>query len=423
MNSKRIGNREFISVIFADIYFLWALMPIFTAEYATDTIRMTFLGIILLAIFFALIETSFVIKRDRLLLLIVILIASYYIMGVFNYMDAHKYVNVVCFFWFPFVLSLIIKEKQRIQIARWITFLLIVTFFTSAIGVISDNSVSRTIAHATSDINLQITISKRNIAGIYLFQMTVILLPSIIAIFDYLNKKIEKYVTILFLVFVLINASYSITLFMALFALVLVAFMKNIEKNTNIYHIFIIGVLLILFLILLVAGDAILSLFARFIANERIALRIEELRFLLYGGVRNSGFGDVSERLKLYLTSLNTFKDNVFIGIGPYYSFVKLQNGIGYHSQIFDDCARFGLVGVIFYVVFIREYYVKIKEEWNKCGYTWVALSTMIIYVLFLILNIGFRSDFESAVLAFVVPAFPYWINCKKGRDVDEEFE
>lgn len=423
MSSKMSKNKIFLSVIFAGIYFLWSLMPIFTAEYADDSIRTLFLGLMLMAIFCSVIENSFIIKGDKLLFLIILLMIVYFIMDIVNYADAHKYVNVVCFFWLPFILSLVMKEKQRVQIAKWITLLLLITLITSAIGVISDNSVSRTIAHATSDTSLQISISKHNIAGIYLFQMVVILLPSIIAIFDYYNKKIAKYVTIMILMYVLISASYSITILMALFALVLIIFMKNIEKGSSIYRIFITGLLLVFLLILLISGNEILSIFAQLINNERVSVRLEEIRFLLYGGSTLSSFGDVSERLELYMSSLNTFKDNFLMGVGPYYSFNKFENGIGYHSQIFDDCARFGVWAVAFYILFIHGYYVKLKDKWNKCGCTWVALSTMIVYVLFLILNLGFRSDFESAVVAFVIPTIPYWIYRKKRSAVNEEFE
>ncbi|MFR9276348.1 hypothetical protein [Finegoldia magna] len=119
-------NKIFLSVIFAGIYFLWSLMPIFTAEYADDSIRTLFLGLMLMAIFCSVIENSFIIKGDKLLFLIILLMIVYFIMDIVNYADAHKYVNVVCF-WLPFILSLVMKEKQRVQIAKWITLLLLIT--------------------------------------------------------------------------------------------------------------------------------------------------------------------------------------------------------------------------------------------------------------------------------------------------------
>ena len=95
------------------------------------------------------------------------------------------------------------------------------------------------------------------------------------------------------------------------------------------------------------------------------------------------------------------------LGVGPYYFSQEARDFIGRHSQILDDIARYGVVAIAFYFIFLKRYYVLIKEKWSKIGSGSIAGSITIIYVAFLLLNIGFRSQEESVIMLFILPELP----------------
>ncbi len=83
------------------------------------------------------------------------------------------------------------------------------------------------------------------------------------------------------------------------------------------------------------------------------------------------------------------------------------DEGIGHHSQLLDDLARYGVLGLAFYVVFLLGYYLNLKKEWEKLGRPQIALLITGTYACFLILNLGFRSADEAVIALFIMPILP----------------
>ena len=100
------------------------------------------------------------------------------------------------------------------------------------------------------------------------------------------------------------------------------------------------------------------------------------------------------------------------------------EHGIGFHSEVMDDLARYGIFALGFYLLFFYEYARLLREQWTKVGLACVTFPVCTVYALFLLLNIGFRSADESIFMLFILPALPdILLNAGYGRRVSLEEE
>ena len=172
------------------------------------------------------------------------------------------------------------------------------------------------------------------------------------------------------------------------------------KKGGAIKHILIVaGILVVLF----IPWVDILNSLANVIENQMISSRIKEVaNFLSQGDVS----GDLALRVECYEHSIKTFLENP-LGVGAYYSYKIGDNGIGYHSSVLDNLARYGIFAIVFFVAFFVLYYKLLAKEWAKIGKKELALPIVIIWILFAILNLAFRSADESIMSLFIIPVFP----------------
>lgn len=136
-------------------------------------------------------------------------------------------------------------------------------------------------------------------------------------------------------------------------------------------------------------------------------------------------FDDVSSlsvRVELYSMSINTFAENwknLLVGVGYHSMENTLENGIGNHSQILDDMARYGLWGITLQIMLWASYLVYIKENvLRKINDKRLIYSLYIIYVLFVIMSIlnNTYKPMTGLILFFV---YPLLISIK-GEDLNE---
>ena len=397
--------------IFAITFYIWALLPIFCAEYAGEKIRLIFSSFLVVAVGVSILKVKgkAIVNKEGMIL-ITLLIISFFVMDLVDYKEAHTYFSVILIFWLTYFLNIFMGTKSKERLVKCLLLIFFITAVTSSIGVLINNDAARTIAHAISDRSLQIEISKKNIAGIYLFQALVCATPAIVTILAYLKKNFLIFIYLLLMLITLINASFSIALlvFFALFIIDLfVKSFQQVKKIEGIWKLIIVVLFIILFVF---AGKKIMLGFSEMIGVDKVAERITELSTILFDSSNSVMTGDATERVALYKASWNTFLNHWLFGVGPYYSFVKFQNGIGFHSQILDDLARFGIIAIAFYICFFRTYYKLLKKNWSLLGTNTVAITITIAYMLFLLLNLGFRSHYESVIMFLVIPNLPLLI-------------
>ena len=98
------------------------------------------------------------------------------------------------------------------------------------------------------------------------------------------------------------------------------------------------------------------------------------------------------------------------------------DHGIGYHSEILDDLARYGVFAAGFYLWFFYEYIRMMKEQWSGIGLQSAVFPVCTVYALFLLLNIGFRSADESIFILYILPGLPDML-LSFGRDRQTVFK
>ena len=384
------------------LFYVWYFLPIVNVHLQGTLFKLVFFAFLAIGI------VGFLVCNNLKLNSITTVVLLYYIIFTFLVLldvdDAARTVRVNFIF---FAMSLIyfglLPDKSKTSICKKIMILFAITAITSAIGVLIDPNAARTISHAAADDILQATYKVNNIAGIYMFQSLVYFVPLLVCLPRRRKQKILPIILLILIFVVLLNASFTISLLLFLFALITSIVFNNKGKKRVIALICTTIVLAALF----INGKAILSSLSATIDNELVSSRIVELRDMIYSGVST---GDAGLRLELYTASLRTFIQNPF-GIGAFYSYQTMENGIGYHSQLLDDLARYGIFSLAFYIAFFVSYYKMLKREYEKINAKQIAGIIIAIYIAFLTLNIGFRSAEESVCMFAILPFIPTLIN------------
>jgi hypothetical protein len=168
---------------------------------------------------------------------------------------------------------------------------------------------------------------------------------------------------------------------------------------------------MLIIIIGLFIGLQLMGFFISIIDSERISVRLET--------VENLDFSDTYfGRLDLARISLESFADSPIIGIGNQKEDingdldVSYRIGIGQHSEFIDHLARYGIIGLMFYL-WIYYYYKKsirmiIKNRKLNLFFT----SMMALFFLYSILNNSFTAG-TGFLVFFLLPLF---INTKLNK-------
>lgn len=328
-----------------------------------------------------------------------------------DFHDARDHIRVSFTFWGTALVYYLmgIKPDGRRRFAQFLMLITLFTIITSAIVIWENPMAARALTNSTvtnKNMAEDYYLGRKNVSSIYLFQGIAILSP----IWVNLIKKKHILVGLLGLLLsfsILLKASFLIAMCVMVLGVIL-ALVENEIKNP----LFLIIIAVFVLFMGSLPWSEILSFLAEVIGNDTISVRLNELSLLLkFGNV----IGDTAGRLDAYTKSITTWLQNP-LGVGPYYFSQEAGKLIGKHSQILDDLARYGVAAFAFYLVFLKRYYVLIKEKWHKIGLGSIASSITIAYTVLLLLNIGFRSAEESVIMLFILPELPEIILCQKKK-------
>lgn len=179
------------------------------------------------------------------------------------------------------------------------------------------------------------------------------------------KKRVLRITLILLDIIYLYMANYTTQLLFAFLGIVIVIAMGSKMKKKN-------RIITMLFLgIIIMVTIPILPEFIRlvsetfFATNEIVKTRLEELALLLQGG--NIQGTDLKFRFDLMSRSFSAFLHDSIFGV-PFSHYNTIDTGwiIGGHSEWFDDLARYGIVGMIFFCLFLyRSYQMVFKPLGN----------------------------------------------------------
>src|SRR5699024_10895880 len=113
------------------------------------------------------------------------------------------------------------------------------------------------------------------------------------------------------------------------------------------------------------------------------------------GGSNNTA-QNLYNRTQKYQMSFDTFVDNPITGVGGYYYVDGV--GVGYHSQILDDLARYGVLGLLFYILFFYYFYKYVKIQWFKSNFKSNFFVALLTFLFISLLNPTFSSQSISVI-------------------------
>lgn len=270
------------------------------------------------------------------------------------------------------------------------------TIVTSIVGLIRYPYAIRTISYGNASLESILTYQRLNIANYDLVQCSMFLIPIGIAVAFYGRRPVIGAALAGLAAVFIVKASFSIALTIALLVTLLsvTIMLWRIEPAHGIAFAVAIPLL----------AAAAIFLLGRFgQGNAFYATRVNEVLSVFSGG---GASGDFASRIKNWGYSLETFVTNP-LGVGCYYEYSVGAHGIGYHSQILDDLARYGILAIAFYISFFFGYHRVLADEWSKIGCGYMATVISIGYALLLTFNLGLDGFGEAAMMMFMLPAMP----------------
>ncbi|HIZ44799.1 MAG TPA: hypothetical protein H9672_08835 [Firmicutes bacterium] len=423
MKEQRSINLTDIASLFLAVYFIWYCLPFMRATFQSSLHKYVFFGCF--AIGAALLAAARLQHNGMAIAfqawhsILVPVVLYMIVMGVLflcRIGDASEHIRVSFTFWGTAIIYGLFSFDKNAQ-TRFGKFLLLlfgITTITSVAGVFIDNSAARAIANASQReeaVARDYQLMRKNISGIYLFQCLVILVPVTVMMIRCKKKPVWAILLLIFIVSAILKASFTIPL-LILFAGCGLALISNHKIPAAMI------LLLILLVLAVIPLDAVFEFLAEIIPNHYISARMEDVSVFFS---QHSIQGDLQLRLRCYQYSLRAFFQNP-LGVGPWYSYVVGDHGIGYHSEILDDLARYGVFAAGFYLWFFYEYIRMMKEQWSGIGLQSAVFPVCTVYALFLLLNIGFRSADESIFILYILPGLPDML-LSFGRDRQKVFK
>lgn len=408
MNRKKGNGFTDIASFFLAVYYLWYALPFMRITFQNDLFKHLFFACFVVGVA-SLCMARMVHQRMRLFISgritiftpVLLYMLVLFIMYLFRLANAANHIRVSFTFWGTLLVYCLFSFDRNAQ-ARFGQFLLalfILTALTSVIAVVSDNSAARAISNASQRpeaIARDYALMKKNVSGLYMFQSLVIFTPVTVIMLRRRKKALLGFIILTIIVFAIFKASFTISLFVLILVCVL-ATVSNSKPLTKLLIPFCVVILLLLPL------DSVFSFLAKSIENRYISSRLAEIAFFFQ---QRSIQGDLQLRLRCYFYSLRTFMDNPF-GVGPWYSYHIGEKGIGYHSALLDNMARYGVFAIVFYIAFFSKYYQLLRAQWQKLSLEEAVSPMLFAWIFFLLLNIGFRSADESIFMLYILPVLP----------------
>lgn len=344
MNQHRHMGLTDAASFLLSIYYLWYQLPFMRATFQAERYKYLFFacfaaGILLLCA--ARLENcrmrvrlTFRVSVLTPVLLYMAVMAVCYLLHVG---DAARHIRVSFSFWGTLLVYRLFSfdRKAQVRFGRYLLFLLLLTVLTSVAAVLTDSSAARAISNASQRpeaVARDYVLMRRNVSGIYLFQDLVIFAPVSVLMLLQRRKPLLNWLILGFVFLAVIKASFSIPLFV----LLVVCMLTVVSQRRGV------GLLLLaagVFFLLAFPPDELFSALAGATDNRYFSARFAELALFFR---QRSIQGDLQLRLQCYLYSLRSFAAHP-LGIGPWYSYAIGDRGIGYHSTILDDMARYGL--------------------------------------------------------------------------------
>lgn len=419
VQTKRILNMLNISKDFNISYFI-RLISLFILSYISIVPFASNRYVYLLSIFLIII-TSFIInftktleflKKYKYLMFLSFIWLFHYLI---NYITGRADLILIHIFTYIRILSIMFLGLYLVELKDKFLNKILITFISLIIILFNIKTILANLDYynlsrlLSTGINLDI-----NAYGIasysYIYGILYLILLLIIKFFKNIKNNFRLNLCLILLITsicLLIIAEFMISIILLILGLIIYYFkVDNFKKF--------IGLLSILILSMIIFSKP-LSLGFKFLANHidnyNIQVRLDDISKMLTGDIENTI--DLKERLNVYSESITTFIKHPLFGIGFKGKETKAI-GIGGHSAILDEFAKFGLMGgsilILLFIScfksFLSLFTKKSKKIYFICSLIYIlfmfintALFVTTIYFIWLIIPLfilNFKEEFES---------------------------
>src|SRR5699024_8139284 len=421
-NTNKISYKlfKFINISCVTIYFIWYIIPVFRSYFYGGIFNILIIGLLIVWFLTGLVlNPNWVFKFNIHLIIVSIQLFVFILMALLETKtNAMSYLKIGISFWFTLYVYHFYVSLGWYKVIRKVGITLLislgVTSITTLIGLSSIPNAARILTSSSNQDFADNVLYAKNIGGFDFIYGLIVLVPSIIGYLILHSNVKSKFTKALFslftilIVFVVLNASFTIAIFVLLFS-IMIGFLSKL-RSRNIIIITIVGSIFIL----LIPNDT-LGLYSKELSqnidNTYVSERFNDIGNHLLGTINSSRY--LSSRLILYELSYDTFKSNP-LGIGSYYYVNGV--GIGYHSQLLDDLARYGIFALLFYIFFFYTYYRYIDCQWKKLNFNVNFLGSVSVFLLISIINPIFSSQTISIIIFFLLPALPNILGFKMNK-------
>lgn len=411
------------------VYLIWYITPIVGITLYGLQYKLLMIGVIIMWLITALILEPKWFSRWNIHLVIVALnIVVFISMTLLSTNGNPKdFLMLGLSFWFPLFVFHYYKSSGWETEIRWICKVIIccllITGITTLIALLNDPRVVRVLTFSGNDFAEDIILNKLNVGGFDFVYGILMLLPTLLSLLiqgiatKKKKQKIFVWFSILMIIAIIWNASFAIGLLIMIIAFFLGLF-SRIKPWKLVYW------LIFAFLLFIMFPKDILSYpiveISNWIDSPVVKSRLLELASSISGKSFVYSTTNLAGRMYFYNMSWSTFGQNPIMGVGPYY-YIK-GVGVGYHSQILDDLARYGLFGGLFFLTFIFSYYSYIQRIWTQIDFKANIFGAILVFVLISLLNPTFSQPTISVILFFLLPALPEILR-KVDESINQESE
>lgn len=313
-----------------------------------------------------------------------IIIVQY--LRVSNYVQiGNLYLSILYYMPIFFVSDILVNMNIKSISKVFSIFLIIIfiTVFTNIYILINDPKSSK---YMTGSVITAIEMYKNtNLATITHVSIIAFSFPIILYFFNNSKRimmRILYFILLISTILFVYLAGSLITLISLLIEIAIVLYYKIGKKLDYRFKLLFVIVMVISLILLYTPIAHFLLYLSTIIDNKFYATRLYDISQVILG---NNFASSIGSRLKDILISIRTLFRYPLFGKGLIYHTDVETTGIGMHSQLFDDLARFGLVSIFLLYKIYSNWYKQLKQfiNYKSMIYFYSILFGMIFFYLF----------------------------------------
>lgn len=282
------------------------------------------------------------------------------------------------------------------------------TAVTTYAGCIMYPGAARTLALPEEEMGADVFAMYKmaNIGNLTFTYSLVLLIPQLIFLIkSRIVKRLVSVAMLVVLAMTILETEYTTALLLMAICFSLFFMPIHITRKHIGGLIVVAGIILIFSKIFI--GDLLIGV-ASSVESETMAARLHDLGMILKNGMDYAEEGDVGSRMELYNMSIQSFLKSPLCGG------IK---SIGGHSLFFDSLGRYGLLGLVAFIISYKKIWKEFYKPFSVAPYYGYLLFCFILVVVMAILN---PKD-NLGVVTFTIPLFALFYNQQYENSLDRQ--